>query len=60
MEKYKELDISFPTGEIIKKVMLDDCIKIDDEFKKNLNKKNKYPYIYSHIINGDNISDKSK
>lgn len=53
MEKYKYLNIDFKTGCIIAKAELTECIKIDDSFKKVLKEKNKYPYIYTHILNND-------
>ncbi|MDD2435301.1 MAG: ASCH domain-containing protein [Bacilli bacterium] len=33
--KFNHLGIDFPTGCIIGKVMLEDCIKVSPEFKKN-------------------------
>ncbi len=53
MEKYKNLNLKYPTGCIIGKAILNDCIEVNHDFKKLLESKNKYPYIYDHIINGD-------
>jgi len=53
MEKYKDLNLTYPKGCIIGKVILNDCIEINDEFKKVLKEKNKYPYIYNHVLKSD-------
>ena len=50
MEKYKDLNIEFKTGCIIAKAYLNECIQINEKFKKLLNKKNKYPYVYDKIL----------
>lgn len=34
MKKYKDLNLEYPTGCIIAKGNLNDCIEIDEEFKK--------------------------
>lgn len=52
-EKYKDLNLTYPQGCIIGKAILSDCIEINDEFKCELKEKNKYPYIYNHVLNGD-------
>ena len=49
MKKYEKYNLDYPTGCIIAKVDLTDCIKIDDEARKMLNQKN--PFVYSNIIN---------
>ena len=36
MEKYKDLNLTYPQGCIIGKAILKDCIKINDDFKKIL------------------------
>lgn len=48
MERYKHLGLEYPSGCIIAKVSITDCIKIDDEIRKMLEKKD--PLIYSNII----------
>ena len=53
MEKYKDLKLEYKTGCIIAKAEITNCIEIDDKFKNELKEKNKYPYIYSHILNND-------
>ena len=53
MEKYKDLNLTYPKGCIIGKAILNDCIEITDDFKKVLKDKNKYPYIYNHVLSGD-------
>lgn len=49
IEKFKELDLEYPAGYIIAKVMLEDCIEVTDEFREMLKIKN--PILYSHVIN---------
>lgn len=48
MKKYKEYGLDYPSGCIIAKVNLSDCISVDEEFRKILDKKN--PTVYSSII----------
>jgi len=48
MEKYKHLNLDYPSGCIIAKVNLTDCVYIDDKMKEILNKKN--PLIYSGVV----------
>ena len=49
MEKYKHLNLEYPSGCIIAKVTLTDCIEINDESRKILKEKNNI--VYDHIIN---------
>lgn len=42
--KFKELNIDFPTGCIIGKVILEDCLEVDDNLEKELMQKNKLVY----------------
>ena len=49
MKKFEYLNLDYPSGCIIAKVNLVDCIKIDDNARKILKEKN--PLVYSHIIN---------
>lgn len=52
IEKFKHLNLEYPAGFIIAKVCLEDCIPVDDEFRKILEQKN--PVLYSHVINDKN------
>ena len=49
MEKFEQYHLEYPTGCIIAKATLTDCIKIDDDVRKILQEKN--PLVYSHAIN---------
>jgi len=49
MKKFSEYNFEYPSGCIIAKVMITDCIKVTDEFRKELKKEN--PLVYSNIIN---------
>jgi hypothetical protein len=49
IEKFKHLNLEYPAGFIIAKVCLEDCIPVDNEFRKILEQKN--PVLYSHVIN---------
>ena len=49
MEKYKHLNLEYPSGCIIAKVTLTDCIEINEETRKMLKEKNNI--VYDHIIN---------
>lgn len=48
MKKFEKYDLDYPSGCIIAKVKLADCIKVDDDFRKVLQNKN--PDVYSSII----------
>lgn len=48
MKKYRHLNLEYPSGCIIAKVNLTDCVYIDDNMRKILNEKN--PLIYSRIV----------
>lgn len=48
MKKFKHLNLEYPSGCIIAKVTLSDCIKVDDELRKELSERN--AEIYSSII----------
>ena len=48
MEKFKHLNLEYPTGCIIAKASITDCILVDDEMRKILKSKN--PLVYSNII----------
>lgn len=49
IEKFKDLNLEYPAGFIIAKVFLEECILVDNEFRKVLKQKN--PILYSHVIN---------
>ena len=49
MKKFASYGLEYPSGCIIAKVNLVDCIKVDDNFRKILYKKN--AEVYSGIIN---------
>lgn len=48
MKKFAQYNLDYPSGCIIAKVNLSDCIKIDEEARKMLKKKNSI--VYSSII----------
>lgn len=48
MKKFEEYNLEYPTGCIIAKVNLTDCIEINDQSRNILKEKN--PVIYSRII----------
>lgn len=48
MKKFEHLNLEYPTGCIIAKVKLTDCIYIDDEMRKILKEKNEL--VYSGVI----------
>lgn len=52
MEKFKDLDLEYPSGYIIAIASLENCIEVTNEFRNILKKKN--PILYSHIINDKN------
>ena len=49
MEKFERYNLKYPTGCIIAKANLTDCIKVDDEFKKVLKEENEL--VYSGVLN---------
>ena len=48
MKKFEYLNLKYPSGCIIAKVNLTDCIEINDENRKMLENKN--PLVYSNVI----------
>ncbi len=52
LEKFKHLNLEYPSGCIIAKANITDCVKVDDEFRNKLSKENSL--IYSHIIEDKN------
>ncbi|MBR1376932.1 MAG: ASCH domain-containing protein [Bacilli bacterium] len=49
MKKFECYNLDYPSGCIIAKATLTDCILVDEESRKMLNRKN--PLVYSNIIN---------
>ena len=49
IKKFSEYNFEYPSGCIIAKVRITDCIKVTDEFRKELKKEN--ALVYSNIIN---------
>jgi len=49
MKKFEHLNLEYPTGKIIAKATITDCIYVDDEVRDKLNIKNSL--VYSGIIN---------
>lgn len=49
MEKYKCYNLEYPSGAIIAKAKITDCVLIDDEARDMLNKANSL--VYSSVIN---------
>lgn len=52
MKRYEHLNLEYPSGCIIAKATITDCIYIDDEAKKMLKEKNSL--VYHGIINDEN------
>ncbi len=44
LERFKHLNLDYPTGQIIAKATITDCIKIDDQARWMLKKKNELVY----------------
>lgn len=53
IKKYKDLNLEYTKGCIIAKATLNDCLEINEEFRKMIKTKNKYPYIYNHVLKQD-------
>ena len=53
VEKFKKYNLEYPTGCIIAKVNLDDCVLIDNEMKKKLLKEN--DLIYENVCKSKDI-----
>ena len=51
MERYRHLNLDYPSGKIIAKATITDCIYIDEKMKKQLQEKN--PLVYHGIISKD-------
>lgn len=48
MEKFRHLNLEYPTGCIIAKATISDCVFIDSDMKKKLNKED--PLVYSGVV----------
>lgn len=48
MKKFEKLNLEYPTGCIIAKARIEDCIKVDDNFRKEVVPKN--PEVYSGLV----------
>lgn len=48
MEKFRHLNLEYPTGCIIAKAAISDCVFIDSDMKKKLNKED--PLVYSGVV----------
>ena len=48
MKKFERYGLDYPSGCIIAKAVLSDCIEVSEDFRANLGKKN--PMVYSSII----------
>ena len=53
MEKFKKYNLDYPSGCIIAKVNLVDCVLIDDEIKKELLKENEL--VYENVVKDKKI-----
>lgn len=52
MKKFEHLNLEYPTGCIIAKATLTDCLTIDNQAREMLKEKN--PLVYSGVINDTN------
>ena len=48
LERFKDLNLTYPSGYILAKVNLTDCIQVDDKLRNELNKKSQT--VYKNII----------
>ena len=44
MERYKHLNLDYPSGKIIAKATITDCVYVDDKLKEELQEKNQLVY----------------
>jgi len=49
MERFKNLNLEYPTGQIIAKAKLTDCVYVDEEFARKMYQKD--PAVYKGIMN---------
>ena len=55
MERYKHLNLDYPSGKIIAKATITDCVYVDDKLKEKLQEKN--PLVYYGILQKDSNWD---
>lgn len=55
MERYKHLNLEYPSGKIIAKATITDCVYVDDKLKEELQEKN--PIVYYGILQKDSNWD---
>ena len=55
MERYKHLNLEYPSGKIIAKATITDCVYVDDNLKEQLQEKD--PLVYYGILQKDSDWD---
>lgn len=55
MKRYEHLNLEYPSGQIIAKAAITDCVYVDDNLKEQLQKKN--PLVYYGILQKDSTWD---
>ena len=55
MKRYEHLNLEYPSGQIIAKATITDCLYVDDNLKEQLQKKN--PLVYYGILQKDSNWD---
>lgn len=55
MERYKHLNLEYPSGKIIAKATITDCVYVDDNLKEKLQQKD--PLVYYGILQKDSKWD---
>ena len=55
MERYKHLNLDYPSGKIIAKATITDCVYVDEVLKEKLQEKN--PLVYYGILQKDSNWD---
>lgn len=55
MERYKHLNLDYPSGKIIAKATITDCVYVDDNLKEKLQEKD--PLVYYGILQKDSNWD---
>lgn len=55
MKRYEHLNLDYPSGQIIAKATITDCVYVDDELKENLQEKD--PLVYYGILQKDSDWD---
>ena len=55
MERYKHLNLDYPSGKIIAKATITECVYVDDKLKEELQEKN--PLVYYGILKKDSDWD---